>query len=131
MPWHIYKSKINAAFVYNYKLRNFSERQNRWVSDGIGVSTCRISRFRTGRLPTLIQHSLNMRVPSLPSTSLHSESRKFVVRFWFHWRPPEGFIFTGGVWKNAFLQFKTFHWKDSDIFPGSFKIPLEGFRYPS
>ena len=35
------------------------------------------------------------------------ESRKFVVRFWLHWRPPEGILFHWRALKKCFLQFKT------------------------
>ena len=47
------------------------------------------------------------------------------------------FIFTWGVWKNTFYNLRlyagwfTFHWRDSDIFPWFFLIPLVGFRNPS
>ena len=36
------------------------------------------------------------------------ESRKFVERFWLHWRPPEGIHFHWRGLKKCFLQFKTF-----------------------
>ena len=38
---------------------------------------------------------------------LWSESQKFVVRFWLHWRQPEGIQFHWRDLKNRFLQFKT------------------------
>ena len=65
------------------------------------------------------------------------KSRKFVVRFWLHWRPHTGWIsislegftkslftswyftlyLTGGIWISFLGVFK-FHWRDSDIYPG-------------
>ena len=79
------------------------------------------------------------------------DSKKFVVRFRFYWRPPEGFYFHWRGLKNCFLQLKTLRrviyiplegfrcpsW--GVIFPlerfsypsKGFIIPLEGFRYPS
>ena len=54
---------------------------------------------------------------------INLDSKKFVVRFQFYWRPPEGFYFHWRGFKKCFLQFKTLC---SVIY-----IPLEGFRYPS
>ena len=51
------------------------------------------------------------------------DSKKFVVRFRFYWRPPEGFYFHWRGFKKCFLQFKTLR--------RVIYIPLEGFRYPS
>ena len=51
------------------------------------------------------------------------ESRKFVVRFWHHWRPLEGIHFHWRGLKKCFLQFKTLR--------RVICIPLEGFRYLS
>ena len=65
------------------------------------------------------------------------ESRKFVVRFWFHWRPPEGILFHWRGLKKRFLQFKTLR-RVIYISLEGFRctswgviIPLEGFSYPS
>ena len=52
-----------------------------------------------------------------------NDSKKFVVRFRFYWRPPEGFYFHWRGFKKCFLQFKTLH--------RVIYIPLEGFRCPS
>jgi len=54
---------------------------------------------------------------------LFDESRKFVVRFWLHWRPQEGIHFHWRGLKKYFLQFKTLR--------RVIYIPLEEFRYPS
>jgi len=51
------------------------------------------------------------------------DSKKFIVRFQFYWRSPEGFYFHCRGFKKCFLQFKTL--------PRVIYIPLEGFRYPS
>ena len=51
------------------------------------------------------------------------ESRKFAVRFWLQWRPPEGIHFHWRGLKKCFLQFKTLR--------RVIYIPLEGFRYLS
>ena len=51
------------------------------------------------------------------------DSKKFVVRFRFYWRPPEGFYFHWRGLKNCFLQLKTLR--------RVIYIPLEGFRCPS
>ena len=36
------------------------------------------------------------------------DSKKFVLRFRFYWRPPEGFYFHWGVSKNAFYNLKLY-----------------------
>ena len=66
-----------------------------------------------------------------------AESRKFVVKFSLHWRPPEGIHFHFRGLKKFFLQFETLRrviyiplWGFSYLSWG-FIIPLEGFRYPS
>ena len=80
------------------------------------------------------------------------DSKKFVVRFRFHWRQREGFHFHRRGLKCHSFQFETlrflifnppwrdsdffleglyFHWRDSGIFLGGFIILLEGFRYLS
>ena len=51
------------------------------------------------------------------------DSKKFVVRFRFYWRPPEGFYFHWRGFKKCFLQLKTLR--------RVIYIPLEGFRCPS
>ena len=51
---------------------------------------------------------------------LKKESRKFVVRFWLHWKPPEGIQFHWRGLINRFLQFKTLR--------RVIYIPLDGFR---
>ena len=38
------------------------------------------------------------------------DSKKFVVRFRFYWRPPERFHFTWGVWKITFFNLKLYAW---------------------
>ena len=66
-----------------------------------------------------------------------AESRKFIVKFSLHWRPPEGIHFHFRGLKKFFLQFETLHrviyiplWGFSYLSWG-FIIPLEGFSYPS
>ena len=60
------------------------------------------------------------------------ESRKLVVRFWLHWRLPEGIHFHRRVWKNAFYNFKLYiPLEGFRYFSRGFIIPLEGFRYLS
>ena len=51
-----------------------------------------------------------------------NELQKFVVRFWLHWRPPEGIHFHWRGLNKCCLQFKTLC--------RVIYIPLEGFRYP-
>ena len=51
------------------------------------------------------------------------DSKKFVVRFRFYWRPPEGFYFHWRGFKKCFLQFKTLR--------RLIYIQLEVFRCPS
>ena len=51
------------------------------------------------------------------------DSKKFVVRFRFYWRPPEGFYFHWRGFKKCLLQLKTLR--------RVIYIPLEGFRCPS
>ena len=48
-----------------------------------------------------------------------------------------GILFSLEGFQKCLLQLKlyagwfTFHWRDSDVLPGGFIIPLEGIRYPS
>ena len=67
-----------------------------------------------------------------------SEIKKFVVRFWHHWRPlVEGFHFHWKGFKNSCLQFKTFRrviYIPLDVYlnPSSESIiSLEGYLNPS
>ena len=65
------------------------------------------------------------------------ELLKFVVRFWPHWRPPEGIQFHWRGLKNRLLKFKTLRrgiyipLERFRYLSKGFIIPLEGFRYPS
>ena len=63
---------------------------------------------------------------------VNQESRKFAVRFWLHWRSPEGINFHWRGLKKAFYNLKlyagwfTFHWRFRYLSRGII-IPLEGF----
>ena len=65
------------------------------------------------------------------------DSKKFVVRFRFYWRPPEGFHFHWKGLKTQFFQFETLRmviYNPMEVIVDlsrGFIIPLEGFRYPS
>jgi len=65
------------------------------------------------------------------------DSKKFIVRFCFYWRPPEGFYFHWRCLKKCFLKFKTLSRMNYIPLDGfrylsrGVIIPQEGFRYPS
>ena len=61
------------------------------------------------------------------------KSRKFVVRFWLHWRPHTGWISISleGFTKSLFTSWYTllYIWLEGFGYPyWGFNIPLEGFR---
>ena len=73
----------------------------------------------------------------LNKTEYNLNSKKFVVRFRFYWRPPEGFHFHWRGLKSQFFKFKTLHMMIYNPLEGIIDlsreliIPLEGFRYLS
>ena len=72
-------------------------------------------------LPRLLILQVKFRIINL--NRLLFDSKKFVVRFQFYWRPPEGFHFYWSGLKSHFFQFETLRMV--------FYNPLEGFRYLS
>ena len=66
-----------------------------------------------------------------------SESRKFVVRFLLHWRPPEGILFHWRGFEKMLFTIQNFTQGDLHSTGGiqmsswGVIIPLERFSYPS
>ena len=112
-------------YVYlNTEQRKLKQcREIRLISEKVLLFT----ELITFTLKSIINQSLIIKFISLIKHFAHIyiyiESRKFVVRFRFYCRPPEGFYFHWRGLKKCFLQFKTL---GRVIY-----IPLEGFRCPS
>ena len=98
------------------------------VPINIGIKVQVMARPDSQQYPwelCLIKHELDINVYNFENWlfSISMDSKKFVVRFRFYWRPPEGFYFHWRGFNNCFLKFKTLR--------RVCYIPLEGFRYPS
>jgi len=126
-------------YVYlNTEQRKLKQcREIRLISEKVLLFT----ELITFILKSIINQSLIIKFISLIKHFAHIyiyiESRKFVVRFRFYWRPPEGFYFHWRGLKKCFLQFKTLRrviyipLEGFSYLSRGVIIPLEGFRNPS